>query len=101
LAFTGFNFAQPFLVERVLNFMTEPEHVNSDNYARGLVAAYAIVYIGLAVRIPLTRTFCIGSHITHFDHPRYPLPCINTKTAVSSPWSGGAWLRLSSTRHCE
>ncbi|KAJ5364163.1 P-loop containing nucleoside triphosphate hydrolase protein [Penicillium cataractarum] len=49
LAFTGFSFAQPFLVERVLHFMTEPEHANSDNYARGLVAAYAIVYIGLAI----------------------------------------------------
>ncbi|KAJ5085777.1 P-loop containing nucleoside triphosphate hydrolase protein [Penicillium argentinense] len=49
LAFTGFCFAQPFLVERVLDFMTEPEHVNSDNYARGLVGAYAIVYVGLAV----------------------------------------------------
>lgn len=85
LAFTGFNFAQPFLVERVLNFMTEPEHVNSDNYARGLVAAYAIVYIGLAVRSPLTHLFFIGSQITHLGHTRYPIPCINTRTAVSSP----------------
>ena len=29
--------------------MTEPEHVNSINYAYGLVAAYAIVYLGIAV----------------------------------------------------
>lgn len=49
LGYTFFCFAQPFLVERVLDFMTEPEHVNSKNYARGLVAAYAIVYIGIAV----------------------------------------------------
>ena len=49
LANVGFRFAQPFLVERVLDFMNEPEHVNSDNYARGLVAAYGIVYVGLAV----------------------------------------------------
>lgn len=49
LAFTGFCFAQPFLVERVLNFMNEPEHVNSANYAYGLIGAYAIVYIGIAV----------------------------------------------------
>ncbi|KAJ5217855.1 P-loop containing nucleoside triphosphate hydrolase protein [Penicillium citrinum] len=49
LANVGFCFAQPFLVERVLDFMNEPEHVNSDNYARGLVAAYGIVYVGLAV----------------------------------------------------
>lgn len=49
LAFTAFCFAQPFLVERVINFMSEPEHVNSTNYAYGLVAAYAIVYLGIAV----------------------------------------------------
>ncbi|KAJ6002742.1 P-loop containing nucleoside triphosphate hydrolase protein [Penicillium sp. IBT 35674x] len=49
MAFTGFLFAQPFLVQRVLDFMTEPEHVNSSNYARGLVAAYGIVYLGIAV----------------------------------------------------
>ncbi|CAG8415715.1 unnamed protein product [Penicillium salamii] len=49
LLHTGFCFGQPFLVERVLNFMNEPEHDNSTNYARGLVAAYAIVYIGIAV----------------------------------------------------
>jgi hypothetical protein len=48
-AYTGFCFAQPFLVERVLDFMTEPEHVNSNNYAYGLIGAYAIVYIGIAV----------------------------------------------------
>lgn len=29
--------------------MTEPENANSDDYAHGLVAAYAIVYFGLAV----------------------------------------------------
>jgi hypothetical protein len=48
-AYTGFCFAQPFLVGRVLDFMTEPEHVNSTNYAYGLIGAYAIVYIGIAV----------------------------------------------------
>ena len=49
LSYTGFTFAQPFLVERVLSFMTEPEHVNSTNYAYGLIAAYAIVYLGISV----------------------------------------------------
>ncbi|CAI7570859.1 unnamed protein product [Penicillium viridicatum] len=49
LAYTGFCFAQPFLVERVLDFMTEPEHVNSANYAYGLIGAYAIVYLGIAI----------------------------------------------------
>lgn len=51
-----FNFAQPLLVERVLNFMAEPEHVNSSNYAYGLIAAYALVYIGIAVCGPPQTT---------------------------------------------
>ena len=50
LAYTGFAFTQPFLLKRVLDFMEEPEHVTSSNYAYGLVLAYAIVYIGIAVR---------------------------------------------------
>ncbi|KAJ5587013.1 P-loop containing nucleoside triphosphate hydrolase protein [Penicillium hispanicum] len=58
LAYTGFTFAQPFLVERVLDFMTEPEHVNSTNYARGLSLAYAIVYIGIAI------SFAVYKHKT-------------------------------------
>jgi hypothetical protein len=29
--------------------MAEPEHVNSANYAYGLIGAYAIVYLGIAV----------------------------------------------------
>lgn len=29
--------------------MTEPEHINSANYAYGLIGAYAIVYLGIAV----------------------------------------------------
>ncbi|KAJ5139829.1 P-loop containing nucleoside triphosphate hydrolase protein [Penicillium atrosanguineum] len=49
LGYTAFTFTQPFLVSRVLDFMTEPEHVNSDYYARGLIAAYAIVYVGIAI----------------------------------------------------
>ncbi|KAJ5678957.1 P-loop containing nucleoside triphosphate hydrolase protein [Penicillium macrosclerotiorum] len=49
VAYTAFTFAQPFLVQRVLEFMTESEHVNSENYAHGLIAAYAIVYVGIAI----------------------------------------------------
>lgn len=49
LACTGFTFAQPFLVQRVLDFMNEPENVNSTNVAHGLIGAYAIVYVGTAV----------------------------------------------------
>lgn len=49
LAYTGFSFTQPFLVERVLDFTDEPDDPNSNNVAYGLVAVYAIVYIGLSL----------------------------------------------------
>lgn len=51
LAFTGFNFAQPFLLQRVLDFVDEKESPNSSNIAYGLIGAYALVYFGQAVII--------------------------------------------------
>lgn len=50
LAYIGFTFAQPFLVQRVLDFIDQPVGPNTNNYAYGLVGAYALVYIGIAVR---------------------------------------------------
>jgi hypothetical protein len=49
LAYTGFSFSQPFLVQRVLDFTTEPTDVSTKNNAYALVVAYAVVYIGLSV----------------------------------------------------
>ncbi|RDL41711.1 Cyclic peptide transporter [Venustampulla echinocandica] len=48
LAYTAFNFAQPFLVQRVLDFIDEPKHINSSNIAYGLIGAYALVYFGIS-----------------------------------------------------
>lgn len=50
LAYIGFTFTEPFLVHRVLDFTVEPDGPNTRNIALGLVAAYAIVHIGKAVR---------------------------------------------------
>lgn len=49
LAYIGFLFAQPFLVQRVLDFTTAAAGVDAPNTGYGLVGAYAIVYIGIAV----------------------------------------------------
>jgi ATP-binding cassette subfamily C (CFTR/MRP) protein 1 len=49
LAYSGFSFSQPFLVQRVLDFTAETRGPNSQNIAYALVAAYAIVYIGISV----------------------------------------------------
>ena len=50
LAFTGFTYAQPFLVERATTYMTEPSGPNTHKVGGGLIAAYVIVYVGIAVR---------------------------------------------------
>ncbi|KAJ6786163.1 hypothetical protein PWT90_00725 [Aphanocladium album] len=46
LAYTGFSFAEPFLVEAVLDLTAQPDRAVADAYP--LIAAYAIVYLGKA-----------------------------------------------------
>lgn len=53
LAYTGFTFAQPFLIDRVLSFTSGPKEGRSTNDGFGLIGAYAIVYIGAAVSLTL------------------------------------------------
>ncbi|RDL38704.1 uncharacterized protein BP5553_03044 [Venustampulla echinocandica] len=48
LAMIGFVYCQPLLISRVLNFQKEPKTPDSNNIGYGLIAAYGIVYIGLA-----------------------------------------------------
>ncbi|RDA85904.1 hypothetical protein CP532_2703 [Ophiocordyceps camponoti-leonardi (nom. inval.)] len=59
LAYTGFSFSQPYLIQRVLDFTTQPENPNTNNISYGLVGAYAIVYIGLSL------SFAIYQHKTY------------------------------------
>ncbi|GAD93146.1 ABC transporter [Paecilomyces variotii No. 5] len=53
LAYTGFTFAQPFLIDRVLSFTSGSRDNRSANEGYGLIGAYAIVYIGAAISLPL------------------------------------------------
>ncbi|KAL6231355.1 hypothetical protein BDW75DRAFT_247944 [Aspergillus navahoensis] len=54
LCLIGVNYAQPFLVNRVVTFLGQPDTPTSKGVASGLIAAYAIVYMGIAV---VTATF--------------------------------------------
>ncbi|KAL4768688.1 putative ABC transporter [Aspergillus nidulans var. acristatus] len=49
LCLIGVNYAQPFLVNRVVTFLGQPDTSTSRGVASGLIAAYAIVYMGIAV----------------------------------------------------
>lgn len=44
-----FTFCQPLLLNRFINYLAKPEELESANIGYGLVAAYGIVYLGLAV----------------------------------------------------
>ncbi|KAJ5698548.1 hypothetical protein N7462_000553 [Penicillium macrosclerotiorum] len=45
----AFNFCQPLLLTRSLSFFSSPVNSTTNNVGYGLVGAYALVYIGLAV----------------------------------------------------
>ncbi|KAI8176490.1 ABC transporter atnG [Colletotrichum sp. SAR 10_86] len=49
LLFAGFTFAQPLLVNRIVNFVGTPWGEDSRNVAAGLVGATACIYVGLAI----------------------------------------------------
>ncbi|KAJ3495648.1 hypothetical protein NLG97_g3239 [Lecanicillium saksenae] len=49
LAYMAFTLAQPFLVQRVLDYTASPPDGTDDNTGYGLIASYGLVYIGIAV----------------------------------------------------
>ncbi|OAA71650.1 ABC transporter, transmembrane domain, type 1 [Akanthomyces lecanii RCEF 1005] len=63
LSYSGFLFAQPFLLERVLDFIDEQRVANTDSTAYGLIAAYGVVYIGIAHKTYRLLTLYRGSLI--------------------------------------
>ena len=45
---TAFNFAQPFLMNTLLNYLSD-ENAKDKNDGYGLIGAYALVFLGIAV----------------------------------------------------
>jgi hypothetical protein len=56
LCLSGFTFAQPFLFERVVGFISEPKANYTDNHGYGLILAAVIIYFGIAVSFILQLT---------------------------------------------
>lgn len=50
----AFNFCQPFLINRAVSYSEEAETAQTRNVGYGLIGAYIIVYVGIAVRDPTT-----------------------------------------------
>ncbi|KAL4747875.1 hypothetical protein BDW72DRAFT_215157 [Aspergillus terricola var. indicus] len=49
LALTGFTFAQPFLLTRVISFISSPTTAVTTAHGTGLIVATTLIYLGLAV----------------------------------------------------
>lgn len=49
LLFSGFSFAQPFLIESVIRFVGSPTDEWSARVASGLIGATVLIYVGIAV----------------------------------------------------
>jgi ATP-binding cassette subfamily C (CFTR/MRP) protein 1 len=76
----GFMFAQPFLVERTVLLMSEPDSPITTYTGYGLIAAFGIVYMGIAVCLT-PRNSAKFSNI----HYRSPLPLLSTRSIESLP----------------
>jgi ATP-binding cassette subfamily C (CFTR/MRP) protein 1 len=60
---SAFTFAQPFLITKIIQYLGEPIDSGNKPIGYGLVGAYGIVYIGIAVRILPTFTLDSTSYI--------------------------------------
>lgn len=51
LCLIGFNYAQPFLFARAIKLLAGPVDQRTENFGHGLIAATAIIYLGIAVSL--------------------------------------------------
>ena len=49
LCLTVFSFAQPFLINATLKYLSQPTTKENESYGRALIGAYVFVYLGFAV----------------------------------------------------
>ncbi len=54
LCLIGFMYSQPYLNNRAIKLSVEPVNKQTTNYGYGLIGAYVIVYVGIAVSLPPT-----------------------------------------------
>ena len=54
---SGFHFAQPFLIDRIITFVNRPDEECGEKIGLGLIAATALAYIGMAIAHNLYEHF--------------------------------------------
>ncbi|KAF5875138.1 putative abc multidrug protein [Botrytis fragariae] len=55
LCYSGFLFAQPFLIERAISYLSQPSDVLEEDIGYGLIGATACIYLGIAISNALYR----------------------------------------------
>jgi ATP-binding cassette, subfamily C (CFTR/MRP), member 1 len=60
LCMTAFNFTQPFLMNTLLNWLGQENTGVKRNDGYGLIGAYALVFLGIAVSQPIIPQRMIG-----------------------------------------
>ena len=53
LSLTGFTYAQPFLINTLINYIESSDPGVNKNYGYGLIGAYVLVFFGAAVSCPI------------------------------------------------
>ena len=90
----GFNYAQPFLISRMIGFVNQPRASQNYNQSLGLIAAAALIYTGIAVSVFISPRKDRDANKV----PRY-LPCATCIDYFGQSLCFGAdWSALSLTR---
>jgi hypothetical protein len=55
----GFTFSQPFLINRIIKLVEEPETTQSINAGYGLIGATVFIYVGMGVRLPSKSSWLV------------------------------------------
>lgn len=89
LAYIGFTFAQPFLVHRATAYMSEPAGPNIYKIGGGLIGAYAIVYVGIAVSMSVLNPRVYADEEISRRRNRSIANALRGSSQASAPtWSG-------------
>jgi ATP-binding cassette subfamily C (CFTR/MRP) protein 1 len=85
LCLIGFNFCQPFLINRAVTLSQQPVTHESTNVGYGLIGAYVITFVGIAVCSDLARQDGDAEEHTTNNWRRYPRASISIRPSASSP----------------
>ncbi len=80
LCLLGFSFAQPFLINRAILFASSPDTLENRNVGYGLIGAYVLVYVGIAV-----SSDCLLQMILLTDGLRFQMSSMSIECTVQQP----------------